>query len=577
VGAGSIRGVRTPRGWFALAALALFALGWDLGGYPLLEPDEGRNAEVAREMARGGDWVLPHLNGLPYLDKPAPYFAAVAMGFRVFGESAGGARAASLAFVLGTVLVIWRLGRRMGPPGTGEVAAVAFATMPLPLAYSRAVIPDPALLFIETGTLAAAWCGFEAERGAGRWLALSWALIGVGVITKGPVALIVPVLTVVAWARAARLQLRPYFALRVWPWALITGLPWFIAVSLRRPDFPRYAVVYESLERVATTTHGRARPIWFFVPVLLLGSFPWIVPAIAGLVQAVRRRAARGSRESHAALLAIAWVLVPLVFFSLSQSKLPGYYLPALPGVALGAGLFVAYALRDPDLRAPAARSFGLAAVILLVLGVISALGASFVGASPRLAAPVRDAIPGFAYVFAGTCGVAAALAAWSARRQRIWMGAVALALPITTVPFVGPSLMQAIGRDRSSLDLAAAIERAAPGARVVGVAAYPTSLRYYLDRPVLLATATGDETTSHYIASRVAEFRDLPGSPLRPADWWRTALDACTEPTVFVVRRDAPESAVLAARLPRIADGGAAGRFVAYGPCAARHAAGAS
>jgi hypothetical protein len=76
---------------------------------------------------------------------------------------------------------------------------------------------------------------------------------------------------------------------------------------------------------------------------------------------------------------------------------------------------------------------------------------------------------------------------------------------------------------------------------------------------------------TSHYVASRVAEFRDLPGSPLRPAGWWRTELDACGEPTVFVVRNDAPEAATLAGQLPRIASGGAGGRFVAYGPCGAR------
>jgi 4-amino-4-deoxy-L-arabinose transferase-like glycosyltransferase len=560
-----------PRAWIVVGAFALLALGWNLGGYPLLEPDEGRNAQVAREMVRGGDWVLPHLNGLPYLDKPAPYFAAVALGIEVFGGSEGGARAASLTFVLATVLIVWRLGRRMGPVGTGEIAAVALATMPLPLAYGRTVIPDPALLFLETATLAAAWRGFEDERRAVRWFALSWALVGVGTITKGPVAIIVPVLILVAWGFAAGLRLRRYFALRAWPWALVTGLPWFIAVALRRPDFPRYAIVYESLERIATTTHGRAGPIWFFVPVLLGGSFPWIVPAAAGFAEAVRCRAARRSKEGRAAVLAIAWALVPLLFFSFSQSKLAGYYLPALPGVALGAGLFFAYALRDEAIRASAARSSRIAAGAMLALGAVMAVGTPFVGAIPRLATSVRQAIPGFALVFAGVLAVAAALAAWGAQRRSVWVVAAALALPVAAMPFVGSSLMHAIGRDRSSFDLAAAIERAAPGARVVGVAAYPTSLRYYLDRPMLMTTATGREMTSHYVASRVAEFRDLPGSPLRPAGWWRTELDACEEPTVFVVRNAAPEAATLAAQLPRIASGGAGGRFVAYGPCGAR------
>jgi 4-amino-4-deoxy-L-arabinose transferase-like glycosyltransferase len=557
-----------PLAWIAVAAFVLFASCWDVGGYALLEPDEGRNAEIAREMARGGDWVLPHLDGLPYLDKPAAYFAAVALGLTTFGESEGGARAASLAFVLATVLIVWRLGHRMGPPGTGEIAAVAQATMPLPLAYSRTVIPDPALLFLETAAIAAAWRGFEDTPRAVRWFALSWALLGVGVVTKGPVALIVPLLILAAWGLAAGVPLRPYFVVRAWPWVLVTGLPWLIAVSLRRPDFLYYAIVYESLGRVVTTAHARAGPIWFFVPVLLAGSFPWIVPAIAGLVEAVHRRAARRSHAGRAVVLTIAWAVVPVVFFSFPQSKLPGYCLPAFPGVALGTGLFFAYALRDEVMRPAAVRSCAVTAGIMLVLAALLPVSLLFVGAIPGLATPVREAIPGFAIAFAGVLAGAAALAAWSVRRADAWVGAAALALPIAAVPFVASPLMHAIGRDRSSVDLAAAIERAAPGARVVGVGVYPTSLRYYLDRPVLMTTDSGEEMTSHYIGSRYAEFRDLPGSPLRPVDWWRTALDACEEKTVFVVREGRAEAGTLAARLPRIANGGAAGKIIAYGPC---------
>jgi len=559
-----------PAAWLAVAAFAVLAACWNIGGHALLEPDEGRNVEIAREMVRSGDWVLPHLNGLPYLDKPAPYFAAVALGIAAFGASEGAARAASLAFVLGTVFVVWRLGRRMGPPGTGEIAAVALATMPLPLAYGRTVIPDPALLFLETAALAAAWRGFEDTPHAARWFALSWAVLGVGVVTKGPVAVVVPLLILAAWGFTVGLRLRGYFTWRAWPWVLITGLPWLLAVSLRRPDFLRYAIVDESLGRLATTAHLRVQPMWFFVPVLLGGSFPWIVPAIVGLIEAVRRRAARRSPAGRAVVFAMAWAVVPVVFFSFPQSKLAGYCLPACPGVALGVGLFCAYALGDEGLRAAAARSFGIAAGIMLALGVTLAVSWPFVGSIPRLATSVREAIPGFAMTFAGVLAVAAVLAAWSGRRRSVWVGAAALALPVAAVPFVGTRLMHAIGRDHSSVDLAAAIERAAPGARIVGVGVYPASLRYYLDRPMLVTTRNGDELTSHYIISHLAEFRELPGSSLRPDDWWRTALDACEEPTVFVVRDDRPAATTLAALLPRIARGGPAGRISAFGPCPA-------
>jgi hypothetical protein len=145
---------------------------------------------------------------------------------------------------------------------------------------------------------------------------------------------------------------------------------------------------------------------------------------------------------------------------------------------------------------------------------------------------------------------------------------AAALALPVAAVPFVGSSLMQAIGRDRSSFDLAAAIERAAPDAqrrRRRGIPDIPA--------PVLMNYGHGHEMTSHLVATRVAEFRDLPDSALRSAGWWRTELDACEEATVFVVRNDAPEAAALAARRPRIGSGGAGGRFIAYAPCGGRPA----
>ncbi len=342
-------------------------------------------------------------------------------------------------------------------------------------------------------------------------------------------------------------------------------------MTLRRPDFPYYAVVYESLERVSTATFGRTRPIWFFVPILLGGSFPWIVPAIAGFVEAVRRRTARRGAGSRAPLLAISWALMPLVFFSFSQSKLPGYYLPALPGVALGVGLFLAHALRDEAISSAAARSFLISAGVMLVLAATMVLGIPFIGAIPRLATGVREALPGFALVFAGGLAIAAALATLGARRRSIWIGAAALALPVAALPFVGSPLMLAIGRDRSSLDLAAAVERAAPGARVVGVGAYPTSLRYYLDRPVLLATLHGREMTSRYVASRFGEFRRPSGLAAAASRVVAHANStrARSRPSSWLARARRRRR-ILATRLPRIAGGGAGGRFVAYGPCGA-------
>jgi len=557
-----------PRAWLAVCALALVALCWGLGSYPLLEPDEGRNVEVAREMARSGDYVLPHLDGLPYLDKPATYFAAVAFSLHALGDSEGAARLPSLLFTLGTIALVWRLGQRMGPPGTGEIAGLALATMPLALAFSRTVIFDSALAFVETLTLAAAWRGFTLERERRTWFALAWAAMGLGVITKGPVAVVVPLLIVTAFAFGSGVRLRPFFSVRAWPWFFVTALPWFVAVSMRRPDFPAYALVYESLKRVATRSAGRTGPIWYFVPVLLAGSFPWIGPAIAAAVRGWRARARRREADGRPAVFLAAWALVPLVFFSLSQSKLPGYYLPALPAVALAAGMLLAEGLRDEGALRQAAAGTVAAAAVLAAAAVALVLFSTAITRPLPLSPLVRNAVPGLVFGLGASFLGGAIVAVLGARRRAAWLMAAGLALPVLGTPFAGRGFLAVVAGERSSRDLAASIEAAARRARVVGVEAYPTSLRYYLDRPVLLSSESAAELTSNYVVSRAAEFHAFPGTPLRPAGWWREALATCTEPTVFVARRGKAPAEELARALPLIAAGGADASFLAYGPC---------
>ncbi len=130
-----------------LLLAAVLALGFDLGGYPLFDPDEGRNAEVAREMAETNDFVLPHLDGLPYLDKPIVYFAAAAVTMKVLGPNETAARLPALLFTIATLVVVVRFARRRWGADTGWLAGLALATMPLVLAYARTTIFDSALAF----------------------------------------------------------------------------------------------------------------------------------------------------------------------------------------------------------------------------------------------------------------------------------------------------------------------------------------------------------------------------------------------------------------------------------------------
>ncbi|HEY6321975.1 MAG TPA: phospholipid carrier-dependent glycosyltransferase, partial [Thermoanaerobaculia bacterium] len=293
----------------AIVALVA-AVSWGLGSYPLLDPDEGRNAEVAREMMAGGDFVLPRLDGLPYLDKPVLFFAADALSQRLLGAGEAAARLPALVFALATAaLTAWFAGRLFGRRARW-IAGVAALAAPLPIAFARTVIFDSALTFFMVVALCAFYLAVEAsaatrraasagvfltrgkadaagplpEEVAGGWLgwtALAWVAMGLGVLTKGPVALAVPLLAAAPFAAFRRSSRAVWHPLGPALLALCVG-PWVWAVSRRVPEFLHYALFTETWQRVATPEMNREGPIWFFIPCLLAGALPWSVLALAG-------------------------------------------------------------------------------------------------------------------------------------------------------------------------------------------------------------------------------------------------------------------------------------------------------
>ena len=148
----------------ACAVIVLAGLVCRFDGYPLLDPDEGRNAEIAREMAASNDFLLPRLNGLPYPDKPLLFFAAGALAMEVAGPTAFAARLPPLLFTLGTVILIWWLGRRWFGAEAGWIAAIATGASPLTLAFARTVIFDSTLTLFVTAAIAAFYQAAEGGR-----------------------------------------------------------------------------------------------------------------------------------------------------------------------------------------------------------------------------------------------------------------------------------------------------------------------------------------------------------------------------------------------------------------------------
>lgn len=542
-----------------LLLAAALALAFDMGGYPLFDPDEGRNAEVAREMAASNDYLVPRLDGLPYLDKPVVYFAAAAAVMEVLGPTETAARLPALLFTLATLVIVVQFARRRWGDDTGWLAGLALATMPMVLAYARTTIFDSALAFCTTAAILAFW----DERPV-----LAWAAMGLGAITKGPVALLIPLATMVPHALLTGRPLRRLFAPAGLGAFALVALPWFLAVSARIPEFPHYVFVRETFERVTTTRFHRTAPFWYFLPILPVAAFPWIVPALSRLKDwRWAWLARRVNPNAQDALLLACWVLGPLVFFTLNQSKLPQYVLPLMPPFAFAAARLLTR--RPGDGIAVGRRSY---IAIATVLGVALASLTLWLPAPISLTPAERAAIPGTALAL-GIALLVSALCMWMAGRPgrpRPGLGIIGYALVVMAIPIVSGRLLLAVGDDRSAVALARVIQNAGP-VDLLGISAYPPSLPFYLRRTIPVATATGQELTSNFIADYQEKFRAWPSSPLRPLDSWRERLANCSTPTVFVTRTgDDATRAELDAAVPLLA---VEGRYAAYGPCAASSA----
>ena len=532
-----------------LVVTAALALGWNLNGYRLLDPDEGRNAEVAREMSVTHDYVVPHLNGLPYLDKPIVYFAAAAVLMQALGPSETTARLPAYVATLATIaLLVWFARRRWGAPA-GWLAGLAFATMPLTLAYAHTAIFDSTLALCIT---AAMTCFLE------EWTALAWAAIGLGAITKGPVAIFVPLVAVIPFALVTGRPLRRLVSWRAGAAFAVVALPWFVAATIRLPEFPHYAFVVETFQRFTTTSFHRTAPVWYYLPILPVAAFPWVVPAVAGLKRWRAAWAARHEPRAREAIWLACWVLGPLLLFTLNRSKLPQYVLPLLPAFALAAARALAADGARVGWRGYAAgAALAGAAFLTIPIRLVAAL---------PLTSAERAAIPTVALTLGVSLVVSAMGIAIAARRDRTELVALSYAIVVMSLPFSTGPLLRAVGEDRSAAQLAATIRPAVEsGARVLGVAAYPPSLPFYLGQRIGIATSSAVELTSNYIVAYQERYRAIPGSPLRPAAEWQTVLAQCSAPTVFIVRSDDHSVRSDLAMLPLLSDDG---HYAAYGPC---------
>ncbi len=335
---------RCIRPWsVALLILLPAALLYPTRSFHLLEPDEARYAQIAREMQDNGDWVVPTLQGKPYLDKPPLLYWLVWLSYSLFGVSEAAARLIPALAVHGAILLVYLLGRRSLGERSALWGALLLTVAPGFMGMGRLLILDGLLTFFVTLSIFTAFESTSGERLVLGWWLLSAFACGLGILTKGPIALILLVPPIVAyrWLTGQRVRIGWTNVAIYLGVALAVNLPWYIAIYRHEPIFLRYFFWEHNVLRFVQP-FDHLQPIWYYLPILLGGLLPGTILLYAFLRHLVSGDEAAAQTRSPAlgfCLLAGMWCVV---FFSVSGCKLPTYVLPAFPFLTLAIGDFIA-------------------------------------------------------------------------------------------------------------------------------------------------------------------------------------------------------------------------------------------
>lgn len=378
-------------GWAVLICATLYVCYFShLGAIGFVGPDEPRYAWIARDMAETGDWVTPRLYGKPWFEKPPLYYWGAAVCFKLFGVSEAAARLPSaICALLATLAMAWLAWRIYGsetarwvllllPTTVGMIgfSHAAATDMPFSAMLTVAMVCAAAVLGLvppKSRGQAAPDASFSADRGTARspWLALVLFgfFLGLAVLAKGPAGIILCGGAVFFWAlftkrwRAALRLLHPA-AIATF---CVTALPWYVLCARRNPDFFRIFIIDHNFNRYLTPEFQHIQPFWYYGPILCIALLPWTFAALILGVGAFAWR--KDTWRISPRLFLLCWILLPIIFFTVSKSKLPGYVLPSVPPL----GLLVACALptREPE-KLPQVRWICLlTGTAFLVIGVL--------------------------------------------------------------------------------------------------------------------------------------------------------------------------------------------------------------
>jgi len=459
-----------------------------LGYRDLVEPDEGRYAEIPREMVQSGDWTTPRLNDLKYFEKPALQYWLTAVSYKLFGFSNASARLwiALASFFCATFVGF--LAARLYGSDVGRYTFLLSASSLLFVGSGHYLTLDMTLTFFMTLGIGCPILAMSQNNDPGsrrNWMLAGWAALACAVLTKGLVGIVLPGMALalyILWSRNWSL-IKELHIVKGLALFLLICAPWFLNVSSINQEFAQFFFIHEHFDRYTTDVHHRVEPAYFFIGVFVVGIAPWLVNSCKALFRPEFSWRHCAGETFNAERFMWVFIVATFVFFSLAHSKLPAYILPVFPFVAILA------AKRIAKLKVVGGDSWTMMVAALIVL-VLALLGAHF--SSHKIPPELIEMFQ--PWLFASAVALAmgsAALFKWKLTPQR--------AVPVASVCATLSTLLlmwgfQAIAVSRSSADEARAIQsHVSDSSPIYAVGTYPQALPFYLKRTITLVGYTGE------------------------------------------------------------------------------------